>query len=215
MGAVVFLGALCAQPVHAQNVGVEAPSETVLQPPPAPGDLEPTIATGVSTRVLSPIANDSLCPPDTECVLGQGFGFGVSLERRWASGPSVGFRYDAWFVDAATVYELGVLQALQAYGRYAFVSGDALQPYFFVGIGGVLFGDSFGVSTVGLIGELGPGIEIELSPTTSLTCSVPTSLIIMSEFQSAADDVARAQGGVDVVVALALGIRFTQVPSMQ
>ena len=190
-------------------------AQSTLQPPPSPGQLDPTIVAGVSTRIMSPIVNDSLCPDETECVLGQGFGFGVSLERQWASGPSIGFRYDAWLVDAATVYELGVLQALQAYARFAFLGRDALHPYVFGGIGGVLFGDSFGVSTVGLTGELGLGVELELSPTTSITCSVPLSFVRASEFRTRADDIMRAQSGVDVVTAIMFGVRFSQVPPMQ
>lgn len=215
LAPLLLLSMLFALPVKAQQIDSAPTTQTVLQPPPSPGELEPTIAAGVSTRILSPIANDSLCPADTECLLGQGVGFGISLERQWASGPAIGFRYDAWFVDTATIYELGVLQALQAYTRYVFSGSDALQPYLFAGIGGVLFGDSFGVSTVGLIGELGPGAELEISPTTSITCSVPLSLLVASEFQTSADDIVRAQSGVDVVIALSLGVRFAQVPPMQ
>lgn len=205
---------LVASLAYAEDLDESAAPATTLQPPLPPTELEPTIAAAVSTRIVRPIANDALCPPDTECIFGQGFAFGVALERRWESGPSVGFRYDAWFVDANTVYELGVLQAVQAFGRYAFVGGDAFSPYLFGSIGGAAFGDSFGIETVGLIVEAGFGVELELGSTTSLTCSVPTSFLLLSEFQTGVDAATRASGGIDIALALQVGFRFSQIPSM-
>lgn len=211
--AIALLGLFIVRLAEAQDSIASNASD--LAAPPAPDSLEPTLAAGVSSRVIVPMSDNALCPAESECVLGQGFSVGLSLERRWPSGPSIGFRYDAWFMDSSTVYELGVLQALQAFGRFAFTGDDAMRPYIFGGLGGIAFGDSFSVATVGLIGEIGLGAELELGPTTSLTCSVPVSFIVASAFETSVDEVRRGGQGVDVVIALQLGVRFSQIPSTQ
>jgi hypothetical protein len=62
-----------------------------------------------------------------------------------------------------------------------------LQPYAELGLGAVLFGDSFGVATAGAALQLGVGGELELTPRMALTAGLVFRVFSTGAFRARAD----------------------------
>ncbi len=184
-----------------------------FEPPPEPDDL-PAVVTGtVWFSAVFPLVNEHSCPASADCVLGGGGGIGGGIERRWPAGFSVGLEYEAWFLNSAGIYELGIMQALSAYARYQLLRDNVIHPYIGAGIGGVIFGDTLRVDTVGLALNLLTGVEWEVSTTVSVVLALVGRLVTLDAFTTDADGVARADGfGVDAFLGLRLGVAISGGP---
>lgn len=192
---------LTALPAAAQR-------EAHVEPPPTPDNREPELLVGVHLGGLFPIERADICPGDSLCVLGGGGSFGVEIERRWPMGIGIVVAYDAWFVEAGGVFELGVVQTVRAAVRYAFLYDEIIHPEIHIGAGALVFGDTFLVSTVGGALEAGVGAELELTESVSLTGGLEGWFFTTTPFTTGRDRTLRSPGiGLNAALQVNVGIQ--------
>jgi len=184
-----------------------AAAQDRFEPPPEPDQLPPSVSGTVWFSAVFPLVNEHTCPSAADCVLGGGGGIGGGIERRWPTGLTIGLEYEAWFLNSAGIYELGIMQALTAFARHLLLRDNIIHPYLGAGIGGVIFGDTLRVDTVGLALNLLTGIEWEISETVSVVVALVGRLVTLDTFITDADGIQRAEGfGVDAFLGLRLGV---------
>ena len=189
--------------------------EVHVEPPPAPEDREPVLAFDVHVSAIAPIANDGLCPGTARCVFGGGGGVGGSVERRFASGFAVALGYDALFIDASGVYEIGVVQFLRAAARFVFFPRELWHLVIDAGVGALVFGETFRVAAAGGAFQLGVGAEVEVTHTIALTAALVTRVLTTTAFRTpdaaVPEGVLRGDGtSFDTALALQLGIQIVE-----
>lgn len=176
---------------HADSSAPEAPFAV----PPAPNDAAPRHVLDVHSGFSTALQNDSLCPRGSGCVFQSGGLIGASVERRWPKGFGVLLGYDLWFLDSDSVYELGVQQALRAGIRYTMPSDILFHPVFELTLGGMGYGDTFLIATVGALAQAFAGAEIELSERFGLLLGIGLRAFSQSEFRTERDRVLRGNDG--------------------
>ncbi|MCK6589636.1 MAG: hypothetical protein L6Q76_18865 [Polyangiaceae bacterium] len=120
---------------------------------------------GVAIAAEMNIATGGTCPDDANvpCILGSGGGLAIRLGYR-APGPwYVGGAYEFIKMDSSNLYRLGIFQQLRAEVRYLPDIGLRAAPYVAFGLGGVAYGNEWGVETGGGLLYGGAGIEVEVS----------------------------------------------------
>ena len=202
--------ALCtslASSAAAQSTERTEDAATHVEPPPAPESHDPDLLVGIHLGAIIPLERADICPGDSLCVLGGGGVFGIEIERRWPMGIGVLVAYDAWFVDAGGVFELGIVQIVRAGVRYAFGPDWVVHPAIHLGVGALVFGDTFLVSTVGGAVELGASAEIELTESVALTAGADAWLFTTSPFTTGRDRTMRSEGlGLNAALQINVGL---------
>lgn len=125
---------------------------------------------GVAFAVESVISPGATCPdPNTApvkpkpCILGSGGGLTIRGGYRYPGPWYIGGAYEFTRMDSSNLYRLGIFQQIRAEMRYQPDVGYRASPYVQWGLGGVLYGNEWGVETGG--GQLfaGLGVEVEVS----------------------------------------------------
>ncbi|WP_437679888.1 hypothetical protein [Sorangium sp. So ce131] len=99
----------------------------------------------------------------TPCILGSGGGLTVRGGYRSPGPWYFGGAYEFTKMDSENLYRLGIFQQLRAEMRYLPDIGYRTAPYFSAGIGGVVYGNEWGVETGGALIFAGVGVELEVS----------------------------------------------------
>ncbi|MGK4006368.1 hypothetical protein WMF31_27365 [Sorangium sp. So ce1036] len=97
------------------------------------------------------------------CILGSGGGLSVRGGYRSPGPWYFGGAYQFTKMDSSNLYRLGIFQQLRAEMRYLPDTGYRAAPYFSAGVGGVVYGNEWGVETGGALIFAGVGIELEVS----------------------------------------------------
>jgi hypothetical protein len=111
------------------------------------------------------LSTGGTCPEGAKvpCILGSGGGLAIRLGYR-APGPwYVGGAYEFIKMDSSNLYRLGIFQQLRAEVRYLPDIGYRAAPYVAFGLGGVAYGNEWGVETGGGLLYGGAGVEVEVS----------------------------------------------------
>jgi hypothetical protein len=175
--------------------------------PPDPRDRPPALVVEPRFELVVPVATNRLCPAGAQCLYGAGVGIGVLVERRFRSGVGVGIAYDLRFLGGDNVYELTTLQSLSVSLRYFFMLTRSAHPFVGVEVGGALFGDTFGVDTMGMHLGARAGVEIEATAALSFTMYAALRTLYTRPFTSQPDGVARSRsGGMDLSVDFGAGV---------
>lgn len=106
-----------------------------------------------------------ICPSDSDvpCIIGIGGGPNVRGGYR-PSGPwYIGGAYSFAKLDSNNLLRLGILQELRAEMRYYIATGSPFSPYGTWSLGGMIYGNEFGVETGGITTSAGVGCEFELT----------------------------------------------------
>ncbi len=172
-----------------------ADSDRAFEIPPAPRDAAPRHTLEFHSSFSTSLHNVSLCPPGQGCVFQGGGGLGASVERRWPDGFGAFGGYDVWFLDSDSVYELGVQQSWRAGGRYTMPTDLVLHPLFELSLGGMGYGDTFRIATVGVMLQGFGGCEIELSERFGLLLGVGLRAFSHRRFRTQRDGVVRGRDG--------------------
>ncbi|AUX41068.1 uncharacterized protein SOCE26_024730 [Sorangium cellulosum] len=150
-------------------VAVEPP---LLDPPPVeiatrPPPLHVEYAQyGVALAAEINLDPGAACPATerfTPCILGSGGGLSVRGGYRSPGPWYFGGAYEFTKLDSENLYRLGIFQQLRAEMRYLPDIGYRTAPYFSAGIGGVVYGNEWGVETGGALIFAGVGVELEVS----------------------------------------------------
>jgi hypothetical protein len=127
---------------------------------------------GVAINALAMMAPGASCGSgvrapgggsDAPCILGSGGGLVLRGGYR-APGPwYVGGAYAFAKMDSSNLFRLGIFQQAWAEMRYQPDIGFRTAPYATFGLGGVVYGNEWGVETGGAMLFAGGGVEIEVS----------------------------------------------------
>ncbi len=188
--ALAILLVSCAT-AHADSSTIEPPFEV----PPAPMDAAPRHVLDLHSGFSTALQNRSLCPRGSGCVFRSGGGIGATLERRWPQGLGVIAGYEVWFLDSDSVYELGVQQALRGGARYTLPTDVLVHPVIELSIGGMGYGDTFGIATLGVLLQGFAGCEVELSERFGLLTGFGLRGFSHRKFRTERDRVVRGGSG--------------------
>jgi hypothetical protein len=134
-----------------------------VSPPPPPSTHAPDVSLLIGGAPIVPLYRGGFCPGDHTCVMNSGLAITVGLERRWSDGWAILARYDAWVVDAGTLFDIGLLNSVRVGARYVIDQSTLVHPYIEALAGFLAFGDTRSVAAVGGSVTLAGGTEIELT----------------------------------------------------
>jgi hypothetical protein len=134
--------------------------------PPAGGRQQGSTQFGVALAAELVADAGDLCPEGamTPCILGSGAGMGIRVAYRTPGPWFVGGAYEFSRHDSSSLLRLAILQQLRAEARYYFEGGKRVTPFLAGGLGVHIYGSDWTADTWGLVGSLGAGIGLELSP---------------------------------------------------
>ncbi|XYI00825.1 hypothetical protein ACMHYB_14110 [Sorangium sp. So ce1128] len=121
---------------------------------------------GVALAAEISLDAGAACPrsgPLYSCILGSGGGLAIRSGYRSPGPWYFGGAYQFTKMDSSNLYRLGIFQQLRAEMRYLPDIGYRAAPYFSAGIGGVVYGNEWGVETGGALIFGGVGVELEVS----------------------------------------------------
>lgn len=160
-------GTGAAAPAEA-TAAAHAPASSAEHAPARPPPLHVEyLQYGVALAAEVKVNDGASCPdpgPGTKpCILGSGGGLTIRGGYR-APGPwYFGGAYEFVKMDSGNLYRLGIFQQLRAEMRYLPDIGYRAQPYASGGLGGVAYGNEWGVETGGAVAFAGVGVEVEVS----------------------------------------------------
>ena len=110
---------------------------------------------------------------------------------------------------SSLLHDVGKLLMMQAGApRYELLPANVVHPWIGASIGGVVFGDTFRVATVGVVVDVLVGLSWELSHTVSFVFGTALRLLALDAFE--ADRVLRAEGfGVDGTLGMHVGVAIS------
>ena len=118
----------------------------------------------------------------TPCILGSGGGLVLRGGYRSPGPWYIGGAYQFSTTDSDNLYRLGILQQLRGEMRYFVDLGYNASPYVTWGIGGVVYGNEWGVETGGGTVFGGVGLEFQLSRLVVLGASARYQPVIFAGF---------------------------------
>ena len=121
-----------------------------------------------------------VCPPNgvNPCILGSGAGLGVRFGYRARDPWFVGGAYEFSRHDSSNLLRLAILQQFRAEGRFYFDRGDRVTGFITAAAGFHLYGNEWAASTAGPLASLGGGVEVEISPSTTIGCMASYRLLV-------------------------------------
>jgi hypothetical protein len=144
------------EPLEMRPLELEQP-----KPPPLHVDYF-AYGVGVATDILA--HSGATCQAEeTPCILGSGGGLVLRGGYRSPGPWYIGGAYQFTATDSSNLYRLAVLQQLRVEMRYLLDMGYRSSPYASWGLGGVVYGNEWGVETGGATFFGGVGAEIQLS----------------------------------------------------
>lgn len=169
---------------------------------------------GVAVTAENLLSGGGVCPETakTPCILGPGLGMVVRMGYR-SRGPWYwGGAYEATRHDSYNILRLAMLQQLRGELRYLFDQGNRLTPYAGAGVGVAVYGNEWGVDTIGPSLHGGLGLEFQASALAVLGMAVSWRAIAFSAWtdgtgQRRADDVLGMGVSQWVTIDLVLEIR--------
>jgi len=212
VGTALVLGSLLAPTAHAQPPA-NAEAEDAFELPPPRDSHPPHLAGEFHAELVFPFEDENICPRGAACIFGDGAGIGATLWWRYPRGFALGARYDVWFLDGNGVHELSSLQVLSFVLRQTFKLQHLMHPFLGVGIGGLLFGDTFQDNAVGGALDATAGLEIEITSQLAFTTALTARIFTTNAFNSRSDAVSRGEGfGLNAALALQFGLVLLPPP---
>jgi len=139
----------------------EQPSpEPEAKPPPLHVDYA-SYGAAVTADIL--VHSGATCRDEQPCILGSGGGLVLRGGYRSPGPWYIGGAYQVSKTDSSNLYRLATLQQLRAEMRYMLDMGYRTSPYATWGLGGVVYGNEWGVETGGAAAFGGLGLEVQLS----------------------------------------------------
>jgi hypothetical protein len=152
-------------PLSAESAVTAPPPRAVdpIHPPPLHVEYAQY---GASLLALVTLDAGAMCGKSVQsapCILGSGGG--VTLRAGYRSpGPwYIGGAYAFAKMDSANLLRLGILQQLWAEMRYQPDTGYRVAPFATWGLGGLIYGNEWGVETGGAMLFVGGGVQLDVS----------------------------------------------------
>jgi hypothetical protein len=165
---------------------------------------------GLALAIEAVASPGGVCPPDTEnpCILGSGAGIGVRAGYRAQAPFYIGGAYEFSRHDSSNLLRLAILQQFRGEGRYYFDEGTRTTAFVTAAAGFLLYGNEWSASTAGPLAAVGAGVELELSPSTSLGCILTYRLLMPRKWVDGTG-VERANQFLGFGFAHVVGLEFT------
>jgi hypothetical protein len=210
-GPIRFIGIalVLASPlvVMAQEPAAEADEPLVhhVEPPPRPQDQDAELLLDIRGAAVVPVYVGGICPGGHECVLNGGVGIGVSVEQRWHDRVGLLLSYDAWVVDADSLFEVGLMHSFRVGFRYVLDDTFNVHPFIEASAAFLAFGDTSQVSALGGAITAGGGAEIEISDAIAVLVDAELWTLATGSFATR-DGVHRSDGfGANLAVQISVG----------
>jgi len=135
---------------------------------------------GLALAAEAVVSPGGVCPPNgvNPCILGSGGGLGVRVGYRARDPWFLGGAYEFTRHDSSNLLRLAILQQFRGEGRYYFDRGDRATGFLTAAVGFHLYGNEWTASTAGALAAAGGGVELELSPSTTLGCIATYRLLV-------------------------------------
>jgi hypothetical protein len=156
----------------ADHPGEPSPSQSPASAgvdPERPPPLHPEYAEyGVAILAMVNISSGATCGASVQggtapCILGSGGGLVIRGGYRSGGPWYFGGAYAFAKLDSSNLLRLGIFQQLWAEMRFQPDTGYRAAPYLTWGVGGVTYGNEWGVETGGALLFLGGGMEFEVT----------------------------------------------------
>ncbi|WP_437969943.1 hypothetical protein WMF04_11870 [Sorangium sp. So ce260] len=161
--------------------------ELAARPPPLHVEY---VQYGVALVAEISLDPGAVCPrsgPLYSCILGSGGGLAIRGGYRSPGPWYFGGAYQFTKMDSSNLYRLGIFQQLRAEMRYMPDIGYRAAPYFSAGVGGVVYGNEWGVETGGALIFGGVGVELEVSRRAVLGVSCVYRPVLISGWKDTAN----------------------------
>lgn len=172
----VLVASLAVLLASAGTARAEPPATANADPPaaaPRPHPLHPEYAQyGLAINALVNASAGAVCGhgvrapgggSDAPCIFGSGGGLVIRGGYRSPGPWYIGGAYAFAKLDSSNLFRLGIFQQLWAELRYLPDTGYRASPYAAFGLGGVTYGNEWGVETGGAMIFAGGGLEFEVS----------------------------------------------------
>jgi len=143
---------------------------------------------GVALAAEIPVEPGGICPEraTVPCIIGLGGGPVLRGGYRPAGPWYFGGAYQFSKLDSNNLYRLGILQQLRGEMRYFVYTGSRVSPYVTWGLGGMVYGNEFGVETGGVSAFFGGGFEFEVSRAAIVGANIVYRPVLLAGYTDAA-----------------------------
>jgi len=183
---LLISGSSRAQSAAAAPLVLERPRSlgAATKPPPLHVDYS-LFGAAVTADLLAD--SGATCREDVPCILGSGGGLVLRGGYRSPGPWYFGGAYQISKTNSSNLYRFATLQQLRAEMRYVFDMGYRTAPYAAWGLGGVVYGNEWGVETGGGTVFGGVGLEVQLSRLIVLGLSFNYQPMVFAGFTDTAD----------------------------
>lgn len=145
---------------------------------------------------------DSVCPSEgSVCPLGGGGGVMVALGRRYDPSREWLLGYDLSVRNARNLFSSATLQAVRFEHRWVYWSTRSnLEAFGGVHVGVALYGERFGLTTLGPLAGVSAGAQYHLSPFLSVGLTLRLEALRFLVPFDTGDGVLRSDGGLATVI---------------
>jgi opacity protein-like surface antigen len=165
-GLLAF-ASLVSVPCAAQELPDLSEPDPSLPPPTPPPISSHYLQYGVAVTGEAVASAGQVCPSTTSnlpCILGDGGGLAVRVGYRSRGPWYLGGAYEFSRQDSANLLRLPILQQLRAELRVHLTRVTRLSPYVGAALGGVIYGNEWGLDTWGAASAVGLGLEFQVTP---------------------------------------------------
>lgn len=213
---LLLSSAFVALPCRAQRFGDLEPPDPSLPPATPPPISSHYLQYGVALTGETVVTAGEVCPRGGEslpCILSDGGGLTVRVGYRSRGPWYLGGAYEFSRQDSANLLRLAILQQLRGEARFHLVRATRLTPYLGAAVGGLVYGNEWGLDTWGGCSAVGAGLEFQVTPSLVLNVAALYRQLFMRRWTDSGGQ-ARAQGplgfGLAHIVALELGFEIRE-----
>jgi hypothetical protein len=201
---------MSAHPVTAQELPDLSAPDPVLPPPTPPPISSHYLQYGVALTGETVASAGQVCPRTTSnlpCILGNGGGLAVRLGYRSRGPWYLGGAYEFSRQDSANLLRLAILQQVRAELRVHLTRVTRLSPYVGAALGGVIYGNEWGLDTWGGASAIGLGLEFQVTPSILLNIASNYRQLFLRRWRDGAGQ-DRATGPLDFGLAHIFALEF-------
>jgi hypothetical protein len=214
-GLIIF-SLFLAFPCTAQELPDLALPDPSLPAPTPPPISSHYLQYGVALTGETVASAGQVCPRTENslpCILSDGGGLTVRIGYRTRGPWYLGGAYEFSRMDSSNLLRLAILQQLRAEVRLHLARVTRLSPYLGAALGGMVYGNEWGLDTWGGASAIGAGLEFQVTPTIVLNVALNYRQLLLRRWTDTAGQ-RRAAGplgfGLAHVVAFEFGFEIRE-----
>ena len=207
---LLALALLVALSSSAQELPDLSSPDPSLPPPTPPPISSHYLQYGVALTGEAVAAAGPVCPRSSinlPCILGDGGGLAIRVGYRSRGVWYLGGAYEFSRQDSANLLRLAILQQLRAELRVHLTRVTRLSPYAGAALGGLIYGNEWGLDTWGGASALGLGLEFQVTPSILLNIATNYRQLFLRRWTDGAGQ-PRATGPLDFGLAHIVALEF-------